>query len=374
MTTQLATKREVNPEETLAKMLQDAQPAMKRLAPKYVNIQRLTSLAIEVSSRNPTLAKCSPVSVLNFCKRCAEWGTDRIGAGGVWPVPFWNKKANCFEMTPIPDWRLLIEKSKKAKAIKDAYVDVVREKDAFDYSRGTSPELIHKPARGDRGKITEVYCVYVLPDDTKNFVVMDWENEVLPIRDRSKAWQAWLSDKRSCPWVTDEAEMGKKTVAKRAMKLFEGASPELTAMLEVDNAFNGNVEIDVTPRAPIALPETTDGAPIEDEPKQKTTEKAPTDGKKQDTGQPESHQGASEPLPEGTLSVAAIITAVRERKGKGPLRIETEAEGVFQTFKDDMADVARAFAESKESVTIFYKEETRGEYTNKDVLKIERIE
>ena len=296
MTQAIATQnRNVNPMETLAKLLTDNSAAIRKLAPKYVNTNRLVSLAIEASGRNATLQKCSPMSVLNFCKKCAEWGTDRIGAGGVWPVPYWNNKGNCYEMQAIPDWRLLIERTKKAKAIKDAYLDVVREKDQFEYTRGTSPSLVHTPARGDRGKITEVYCVYVLPDDSKNFVVMDWEQEIIPIRNRSKAWQAWIEKKYSCPWVTDEAEMGKKTCAKRAMKLFEGASVELTAMLEADNAFTGNVEIDVTPRAPVPMPQ------------------ALSEGETDPTSSPATGSGttAPEPKPEsaGTTAPAAATPA-----------------------------------------------------------------
>jgi recombination protein RecT len=257
--TQVAQSRATDPQQSLAKLLNDALPELKRIAPKYISLSRLTSLAIEATQRNQLLAKCSPMSVLNFCKKCSEWGTDRVGAGGVWPVPFWNKNAGCYDMTPIPDWRLLIEKCKKAKAITDAYADAVHEKDHFDYERGTSPALSHKPARGNRGKLTEVYCVYALPDGSKNFVVMDFETEIVPIRNRSKAWQAWIDKKYSCPWVTDEDEMSKKTVVKRTMKLFEGASPELTAMIASDNTVHGVSDLEILPPMdPIQMPRALD--------------------------------------------------------------------------------------------------------------------
>lgn len=253
-----ATQRTVDSQQALVKMLNDALPEMKRIAPKFVNLQRLVSLAIE-ARKNPILASCSPMSVLNFCKKCAEWGTDRVGAGGVWPVPFWSNKLNAFEMTPIPDWRLLIEKCKKAKAITHATAEAVYENDVFEYERGLSPVMRHIPARKNRGELSAVYCAYILPDGTKDFVVMEWEEEVVPIRNRSKAWQSWIEKKKPCPWVTDPAEMGKKTVAKRAMKTFEGASIELTAMIDADNVVNGYVDVpQIETREPITMPvETT---------------------------------------------------------------------------------------------------------------------
>ena len=240
--------RVTDPNQSLAKMLNDAMPELRKVAPKYVNLTRMVSLAIEAKMRNQLLEKCSPVSVLNFCKRCAEAGTDRIGAGGMWAVPFWNKKTSAYDMLPMPDWRLIIEKAKKAKAITHATAEAVYENDVFDYERGLTPSLTHKPALSNRGKLKAVYCVYVLPDGTKDFAVMDIAEDVEPIHKRSKAADAG-------PWVTDYAEMAKKTVVKRAMKTFEGASIELTALISADNIASGYIDAEViAPRAPVAMP------------------------------------------------------------------------------------------------------------------------
>lgn len=238
----------------LVTIINSAMPELKRVAPRFVNLSRLTSLAIEAKMRNPLLANCTPVSVLNFCKKCAEVGTDRVGAGGMWAVPFWSNKNKCFDMVPIPDWRLIIEKCKKAKAITHATAEAVYEADQFEYCRGMNPNLVHVPARKNRGKLVAVYCIYSLPDGTKDFCVMDWEQDVVPIRDRTNAWKSWKEKGNSNPWVTDEAEQGKKTVVKRALKPFEGASPELTAMIELDNAHMGYSQDADVLRVPIAMP------------------------------------------------------------------------------------------------------------------------
>ena len=253
--------RNVDESKTLMTKLRQYLPELKQIAPRYVNLDRLLTLTIE-ARKNPMLAKSSLESVLYFCKKSAEWGTDRVGAGGVWPVPFWSTKLGSYEMTPIPDWRFLVEKTKKAKAITHGTAEVVYENDEFYFERGLNPVLKHIPTMKARGELKAAYFVYTLPDGTKDFVVMDWEKDILSIRNRTNAYKAYLKDKsKNCIWVTDEAEMGKKTVAKRGLKIFEGASIELTDMLAHDNIVNGFVDLDPSKEVspPIPMPEAISG-------------------------------------------------------------------------------------------------------------------
>jgi len=69
----------------------------------------------------------------------------------------------------------------------------------------------------DRGEIVGVYVVVKTCDGDYLTASMTID-QVFDIRDRSAAWKAWLSKKARCPWVTDEGEMIKKTVIKRAYK------------------------------------------------------------------------------------------------------------------------------------------------------------
>lgn len=341
----------------LVAIINSAMPELKRVAPRFVNLARLTSLAIEAKMRNPLLANCSPVSVLNFCKKCAEVGTDRVGAGGMWAVPFWSNKNKCFDMTPIPDWRLIIEKCKKAKAITHATAEAVYDADQFEYSRGMNPNLVHVPARKDRGKLVAVYCIYTLPDGTKDFCVMDWEQDVIPIRDRTNAWKSWKEKGASNPWVTDEAEQGKKTVVKRALKPFEGASPELTAMIELDNAHMGYSQDADVLRVPVAMPiartaidttatETTPDAPAK-------TEHA---------------------KPEGDV-VRGLVEDIAEKTGKTKKGTDWTRYGikvggvVYGTFKKEHAEIARDAQVQEKPVALAWLKE--GEHLNVASINVE---
>lgn len=215
----------------LRSLLEQAAPKLAQVAPKYLSVDRVIRLMLAAVSRNPKLAACSKESVLAFCMKCAETGLEPIGAGGAHPVPYENRKNGTVEMQFIPDYRGLMNAAKHSGCISDAYAEVVRERDEFDYELGLSYNLTHKPARGDRGPLEAAYCVVVLPDGAKRFTVMD-KSEIESIKGRSRASQ-------SGPWVTDEAEMWKKTVVRRAMKPFAGASTELTAAIEADNAASG---------------------------------------------------------------------------------------------------------------------------------------
>jgi len=239
--------------KSLAMILKENEGRIKQIGGKQVNARRLIALAIE-ATKNTALRNVSASSVIDFCIKCAEAGTDRIGAGGMWAVPFKDTKTSVVRLTAIPDWRLIIEKARRSGVINYAYAEVVRKKDVFDYERGLNPNLIHKPAKGDRGEITHAYCVYVLPDGTRDFEIMD-KKEIDAIKTRSKA--------KTGPWETDYQEMAKKTVVKRALKKFEGASPELSKIIDIDNQAVG---YEIQEEEPIAEPQEIQDAEVIEQP------------------------------------------------------------------------------------------------------------
>jgi recombination protein RecT len=255
---------------SLRTALERAQDSMRAVAPKYLKVDRVTKLLLAASSRTPKLMECTIESTLLFCMRCAESGLEPVGAGGAWPVPYFNNKTGKMEMQFIPDYRGLINSAKRAKLITDAYAEVVKENDTFHYTLGLNPDLTHEPASKDRGALTNAYCVFVLPDGTKRFAVMD-SDEIKSIQKRSKAGG-------SGPWVTDEGEMWKKTVVRRAMKPFAGVSKELDAAVEADNDATGITVEPIAMPTKKELPEATEAkaeqspaipaaaTPVEDKP------------------------------------------------------------------------------------------------------------
>lgn len=95
---------------------------------------------------------------------------------------------------------------------------LVHEADDFELV-GIDKEPVHRfrPFAKDRGPIVGVYCVVKTSEGDYLTHCMEI-GDVYAIRDRSSAWKAYVEKKRSCPWVTDEGEMVKKTCVKQAYK------------------------------------------------------------------------------------------------------------------------------------------------------------
>lgn len=98
--------------------------------------------------------------------------------------------------------------------------ELVYEQDQFVLQGFDKPPLHNRnPFAKDRGPLVGVYVVVKTRDGDYLTTCMNTE-EVYDIRDRSSAWKAWINKQKKCPWVTDEGEMVKKTVIKRAYKLW----------------------------------------------------------------------------------------------------------------------------------------------------------
>lgn len=94
------------------------------------------------------------------------------------------------------------------------YAGDIFEMNGFDQP----PTHKRNPFASDRGALVGVYVVVKTHSGDYLTGTMT-AGEVFDIRDRTDAWKAYQKDKsKTCPWVTDEGEMVKKTVIKRASK------------------------------------------------------------------------------------------------------------------------------------------------------------
>lgn len=126
-----------------------------------------------------------------------------------------NKQmAACLDIS----YRGLMDLATTSGSVAWAQAKLVYRNDRF-MVRGYGEAPLHEfDAFGERGEWVGAYCVAKTMDGS--FMVEHMSrDEIYAIRDRSDAWKAYLGKKIfSCPWSTDEGEMAKKTVIKRASK------------------------------------------------------------------------------------------------------------------------------------------------------------
>lgn len=114
----------------------------------------------------------------------------------------------------------LVDLATQSGSIIWAKAELVHEADNFQMGEpGAMPKHLFNPFAKDRGEVIGAYVVAKTPGGEYLCDAMSID-DINAIRDRSSAWKAWIEKRKSCPWVTDPGEMGKKTVIKRASKLW----------------------------------------------------------------------------------------------------------------------------------------------------------
>lgn len=211
---------------------------------KAVNFEQEANFALQALRANDFLAKTAaenPDSLINAVHNIASVGLSLNPAlKHAYLVP--RDKKVCLDF----GYKGLSHLAMDAGAVLYVQAEIVYEKDKFEL-RGRGQEPVHErdPFNPNRGNIRGAYCVAELRGN-KFLVEIMTIAEILAIRDRTQAYKAYLEKKvKSCPWVSDEGEMIKKTVIRRASKswpMTNGGRFE-TAIAAQDEAD----AIDVTP-------------------------------------------------------------------------------------------------------------------------------
>jgi recombination protein RecT len=186
------------------------------LSDRNINFDREAEFAIQVLQQNDyalKLATGNRQSVINAVTNVAAIGISLNPAKKqAYLVPRDGKI--CLDISYMG----LIDLATATGSIKWAKAAVVYANDGFALNGfDKPPEHQFNPFSKDRGEPVGVYVVVKTADGDYLTEAMS-VGDVNDIRDRSSAWKAWINKQKSCPWVTDWAEMAKKTVIKRAYK------------------------------------------------------------------------------------------------------------------------------------------------------------
>ncbi len=237
---------------TFGELLEKRKDAFAKVLPRHMNPDRLIKVAMLAISRQPLLLQCTPMSLIQSMMAAAQLGLEPDGVlGSAYLVPYRNNKTGQFEAQLIPGYRGLIDLARRSGQINRIEAHVVRQKDDFDFAFGLEMRLSHRPHfPDDAGDIIGAYALAELKDGSIQVEVMS-KADIDAIKARSKA-------KDNGPWVTDYAEMARKTVVRRLIKYLP-LSVELANAVELDNRAElgtGSLDLIDTPEIPQeALPE-----------------------------------------------------------------------------------------------------------------------
>jgi recombination protein RecT len=209
-------------------LLEVAKPQIAAIIPSGVNVDRAIQIARAAFLADPKIQACEAGSILRVVGQACQLGLELGGPKQeAYPVPYGQ---TC---TLIVGYRGLAELARRSGKVLDIDADVVREGDTFRYGRNPLPYLEHTPALSQRGDVTHVYAVAILPGGLAKYAVLE-SHEVDAIRKRSRSGG-------SGPWASDWCEMAKKTAVRRLCKLLP-MSAELAAAIDHDNETDGLVE------------------------------------------------------------------------------------------------------------------------------------
>lgn len=188
------------------------------LVDRSISFEREAGFAIQVLTSNDyamKIAKENRTSVVNAVTNVAAIGLSLNPAKKqAYLVPRDGKI--CLDVSYIG----LVELAIQSGSVRWVKAEIVRLGDGFRLvGFDKPPEHSFNPFSRERGEPVGAYVVAKTADGDYLTDVMSTD-EINAIRDRSSAWKAWVEKKRSCPWVTDWTEMAKKTVVKRASKMW----------------------------------------------------------------------------------------------------------------------------------------------------------
>jgi len=234
---QSAAERSLTVEELLRKNKEKLQHAL----PKHFPPDKLISAVLTSIARNPELLDCTQTSLLGAVWTAAQLGLNPDGLlGEAYLNPHRNKNKS-LECRFIPGYRGYIKLAYQSGHVKAIQAECVHANDFFEYEKGLSPKLVHRPARPPGGELIAVYVVVQLVNGGFLFDVM-WKDEIELAR-RSN------SNNGNSAWKNYYDEMAKKTVCRRILKI-----TPLSTELELASVLDEKAEVlDASQRTGLAL-------------------------------------------------------------------------------------------------------------------------
>jgi len=212
-------------------------PQFKAALPAHVSVDRFVRVTLTAVQTNPNLLSADRRTLFAAATKAAQMGLLPDGREGA--IVTFKDQAQWMPMVAG-----IMKLVRNSGEISTWSVQAVYENDNFDFCLGDEEHISHKPALSNRGKIIAVYSIVTMKDGEKSREVMSVE-DVNAIRARSRSGQ-------SGPWVSDFAEMAKKTVVRRHSK-------RLPLSTDIDGVIKEDDEL-FMPEPAVAAPPAAEAA------------------------------------------------------------------------------------------------------------------
>lgn len=204
------------------------QPQFAAALPKHIDPARFTRVVMTAVQMTPALLEADRRTLFASAMRASQMGLLPDGREGA--IVTFKNQAQFMPMVAG-----VMKMVRNSGEISTWSVQAVYENDKFDFSLGDDEHITHKPALSNRGQLIAVYSIVTMKDGEKSREVMSVE-DVNAIRARSRSGSAG-------PWVSDFAEMAKKTVVRRHSK-------RLPMSTDLDDALRADDELFMPPEQP----------------------------------------------------------------------------------------------------------------------------
>lgn len=157
--------------------------------------------------------------------------------GQAYLIPYKNK--GVLECQFQIGYKGLIDLAYRNGQMQTIQAQAVYESDEFFCQYGLEPQLVHRPAFSDRGKVAYFYGIFRTVNGGYGFSVMSKEDMDSYAKTYSKAFDSGYS-----PWKTSYEEMAKKTVIKQALK-YAPIKTDFQRALSADETIKNQISEDM---------------------------------------------------------------------------------------------------------------------------------
>lgn len=212
---------------------------LARALPDHLKAERLARIALTCVRVTPDLTLCTPQSFMGALFTSAQLGVEPV-AGRAYILPFNNSRKINGEWKTVKEAQFVMGYKglvdlfyRHDKAVEMAW-GIVQEGDFFEYEKGTNAFLKHRPAKGKRGKPTDVWVMANLKGGGKPFEVMSWDECMEHGKQHSKTYDKKAGEfYKNSPWATSPDSMCLKTVLIQLAKILP-LSVELQRAIQAD--------------------------------------------------------------------------------------------------------------------------------------------